>query len=179
MFRDENEKVVTKARVPKPKPEARKRASVSSSSSSSPSPESASMLGNFQEQAIVSRLMVKSPSLSAQDEGIKFFFNHYVTEIREPWGDINIVESQIFPLLCRSDSFANAVSSVGYAGLSNVTKDPSHMVIARRKYAASLKDIARALGDVGNSDLDTTLKSVVLLAAFEVCGSAAGFRRLL
>jgi hypothetical protein len=166
MFRDENEKVVTKARIPKPKPEQRKRSSVSSSSSSSP--ESASPPGSFHEQAIVSRLMVRSPSLASQDEGIKFFFNHYVTDIREPWGDLNILESTIFPLLCRSDSFANAVSSVGYAGLSNVTKDPKHMIIARRKYAASLQHITRALADVANSDLDTTLKSVVLLAAFEV-----------
>lgn len=114
----------------------------------------------------MSRVMVKSPSLSHHDEGIRFFFNHYVTDVRDSWGDMIAVEPQIFPLIC--DSFANAVSSVGYAGLSNVTKDPSHRVIARKKYAASIQDIARALKDMRNSDLGATLKSVVLLAAFEV-----------
>lgn len=112
--------------------------------------------------------MVRSPSLSARDEGITFFFNHYATEIPEPRGEPDIMGSTVYPLLCRSESFTNAVSSVGYAGLSNVTKNPNHMIIARRKYAASLQSITRALGDLANSDLDATLKSVLLLAAYEV-----------
>lgn len=176
MFRDENEKVVTKARVPKPKPEQRKRSS--SFGSLTCSSESASPSGSVQEQAMIPRLMIRSPSPAAQDEGIKFFFNHYVTEVQGPWGDLDIVETAMFPLLHRSDSFANAVSSVGYAGLSNVTKDPKHMIVARRKYVASLRDITRALGDVANSDLDATLKSVLLLAAFEVSSFSLCFVKL-
>jgi hypothetical protein len=60
------------------------------------------------------------------------------------------------------------VSSVGYAGLSNVTKNPEYTIIARRKYATSLQSITLALKDISNADLDATFKSVMLLAAFEV-----------
>jgi len=74
-----------------------------------------------------------------------------------------------------NDTFSNAVSSVGFAGLSNVTKNPTHMIIARRKYAASIRDITAALKDTSNADLDATFKSVMLLAAFEVSIIAESF----
>jgi hypothetical protein len=68
----------------------------------------------------------------------------------------------------QSQTFFNAVSSVGFAGLSNVTKNPIYTVSARRRYAASLGLITSALKDTSNADLFTTLVSVMLLAAFEV-----------
>lgn len=177
MFRDENEKVVTKARIPKPKPEQRRRARIPGSSSSrseSGSPPSS-------HSQTVTRLSLPPPSSALpvlQDEGIRFFFNHYVTVgALRPRTDQAILSSPMFPLIYRSESFCNAVSSVGYAGLSNVTKDPEHMIIARKKYATSIRNITRALEDVANSDLDATFKSVMLLAAFEVSQRAPSFRK--
>jgi hypothetical protein len=68
----------------------------------------------------------------------------------------------------QSQTFFNAVSSVGYAGLSNVTKNPNYTVFARKKYAASLRHITSALKDTSKADLHATLVSILLLAAFEV-----------
>lgn len=42
------------------------------------------------------------------------------------------------------------------------------MVVARKKYATSLRNITIALMDTSKADLDATFKSVMLLAAFEV-----------
>jgi hypothetical protein len=42
------------------------------------------------------------------------------------------------------------------------------MVIARGKYATSLRNITLTLKDTSKADLDTTFKSVMRLAAFEV-----------
>lgn len=72
------------------------------------------------------------------------------------------------PMIFGNPCFTNAVSSVGYAGLSNVTKNPEYMIVARKKYAASLRTITLALKDTSSADLDATFKSVLLLAAFEV-----------
>lgn len=47
------------------------------------------------------------------------------------------------------------------------------MVIARKKYAASLRDITRSLGDLAHSDLDATFKAVMLLAAFEIVNDSS------
>jgi len=100
-----------------------------------------------------------------------------------PPGRVGLPNSPIWPLLFANQSFNNAVSSVGYAGLSNVTKNPQHMVVARKKYAISLRNITSALMDTSKADLDATFKSVMLLAAFEVSlipvsGSYANIYRL-
>jgi hypothetical protein len=42
------------------------------------------------------------------------------------------------------------------------------MVVARRKYAASLHDVTKALREISNSNLDVIFRSVILLATFEV-----------
>ena len=42
------------------------------------------------------------------------------------------------------------------------------MIVARRKYAASLHYVTKSLKDVSHSNLNTTFRSVILLAAFEV-----------
>jgi gamma-glutamylcysteine synthetase len=47
-------------------------------------------------------------------------------------------------------------------------KEPRDMVIARGKYATSLRNITLTLKDTSKADLDTTFKSVKRLAAFEV-----------
>lgn len=75
-------------------------------------------------------------------------------------------------LLFGNEAFNDAVSSVGYAGLSNVTKHLEYMVIARRKYAESLRRITLALKDTSKADLDTIFKSTMVLAAFEVSPEA-------
>jgi hypothetical protein len=85
-----------------------------------------------------------------------------------PTGKFDLLDSPILATLLVNDSVNNAVSSVGYAGLSNVTNNPEHMVIARKKYATSLRNMTLALKDTANADLDAAFKSVILLAAFEV-----------
>jgi len=67
-----------------------------------------------------------------------------------------------------SPLFCNTVSSVGFAGLANVTKNTSYMVVARKKYAATLSQVKKALADISRTDLDDIFKSTVLLAAYEV-----------
>ncbi|KAM3074374.1 hypothetical protein ACMFMG_002819 [Clarireedia jacksonii] len=68
----------------------------------------------------------------------------------------------------------DAASSVGLAGLSNVTKDPNLMLIARRKHSDTLKRVIEELSDTTNSDLDMLFKKVVMLIVFELINAAPG-----
>ncbi|KAG4415650.1 hypothetical protein IFR04_011209 [Cadophora malorum] len=176
MFRDENEKVLTKARAPRQPSDAAKRTGSksrkgSADESGSSSSRSSSVVARRPEM-ISAQIRSISPALSAplQDEGIRFFFTHYVSSSPKLQnGEVDCTKSSPqWSLLSIDPSFNNAVSSVGFAGLSNVTKDPEHTIAARKKYAASLRDITLALQDTSKSDLDATFKSVMLLAAFEI-----------
>lgn len=172
LFRDESEKVVRKAKVPRSTPEHRKAAHCqTTSTNSTDSSVSTSPTRSVTPPNTVSQALGVSKSLTPQclDEGVIFFFDHYVTVNSNcPSWKVDLPNSAIWPTLFGNRAFNNAVSSVGYAGLSNVTKNPEYTIIARRKYATSLQGITLALKDTSNADLDATFKSVILLAAFEV-----------
>lgn len=71
------------------------------------------------------------------------------------------------PLFTSKASF-DAVSCVGLAGLSNVTNNQDLMMIARHKYAATIRHVGAALQEPASADLDDTFKAVIMLALFEV-----------
>ncbi|KAH9219464.1 hypothetical protein DL95DRAFT_443512 [Leptodontidium sp. 2 PMI_412] len=174
MFRDENEKVLTKV-LTNSRDLAKQNQSKSRKNSGDESVSSSSRSTSVARSPALPIGLLRfsiSPALAAplQDEGIRFFFTHYVTSGSRPLsGEVDFARgSPPWTLLSVDPSFNNAVSSVGFAGLSNVTKDPEHTIAARKKYAASLRDITIALKDTSTSDLDATFKSVMLLAAFEI-----------
>lgn len=108
-------------------------------------------------------------SLCFDDLGINFFFAHYVAA----GSNFSSVQSDpasspIWSSLFVDKTFYDAVSSVGFAGLSNVTKDYSLMLVARNKYVTTLGRISSALQDPDKMDLADTFKAVLLLTAFEV-----------
>jgi hypothetical protein len=108
-------------------------------------------------------------SLCLDDLGINFFFTHYVTLVSNlTSGKIEPVSQPMWSSLYADKTIHDAVSSVGFAGLSNVTKNPSHMAIARNKYVTTLGRINAALQDPDSMVLAETFKAVLLLAAFEV-----------
>jgi hypothetical protein len=180
LFRDESEKVVRKAKVPRGTPEHRKSStgqtqlkngpdrSASTSPPSSATPPSGSSRALVALNPSLQRRSL-SPTQFGLDDGVVFFFDNYVTlNSNYPSGNINMPKRPVMQSMFANHAFYNAVSSVGYAGLSNVTKNPGLMLVARKKYATSLRDITRALKDTSTADLDTAFKSVMLLAAFEV-----------
>jgi hypothetical protein len=102
------------------------------------------------------------------DEGLTFFFTHYVTVASKLANEQVDVTTPLWPWLFMQNRTIDAVSSVGLAGLSNVTKDPNLMLIARRKHSDTLKLVIEELSDTANVDLDMLFKRVVMLIVFEV-----------
>lgn len=188
LFRNENAKVVRKARAPSTTSTTEKRkAPRKPKRSNEPSPTSSSSLTTplspvdslmltdspwGSELSIISREstpLCSSVPLPFEDLGIHFFFTHYVTVVSDATsGQIEPAFAPMWASTFVDKTFYDAISSVGFAGLSNVTKDRSHMAVARNKYVITLRRINAALQDPENMDLADTFKSVLLLAAFEV-----------
>lgn len=175
-FRDESAKVVRKAHNPKHRTEQGKYKKIHEraisyaenfdDSIASPSD------GSSQSSLVLSPLQHSPsppPPLSPfLDEGTHFFFSHYVTRIVTKNGNNAPTLLPIWRDLHESPLFANSVSSVGFAGLHNVTKNESHKIIARNKYAVTVSRIKEVLADLETGDLDGTFRSILLLAAYEV-----------
>jgi hypothetical protein len=67
-----------------------------------------------------------------------------------------------------STSLADAVISIGTAGLAHFYKDPSVMVNANKKYSSALSSVSTLLRDSTSAKEDQTLMAVVLLGVYEV-----------
>lgn len=77
-----------------------------------------------------------------------------------------------FPTAPSNQTFFDAVSAVGLTALSNVKKDAGLMVLARQKYVGTLQNVGLALKSHTKADVQGTLKSIVMLALFEVGDSS-------
>lgn len=189
LFRDENEKVLRKAQLPKQlfeqkgrsRGQAKKKGDVAAQTktnddvaalNSTVSDEFADWYSTLSPFSDLSLAQSPPSPVGKEDEGLRFFFKHYVTGIEATFMKGDML-SPLWPLVFTNKSLANAVSSVGYAGLSNVTGISKHAVIARKKYVACIHDVNVALKDTSNSDLDATFTAVMLLAAFEVVNGSA------
>ena len=115
------------------------------------------ILGSFSLRSLLS-------STNIEDLGITFL-TCYVAVI-SPFATTQPSASSS-PLFT-SKASVDAVSCVGLAGLSNVTNNQDLMVIARHKYAATIRHVGAALQEPVSADLDDTFRAVVMLALFEV-----------
>lgn len=61
------------------------------------------------------------------------------------------------------------MAAVGLASLSNLKGDSSMMTVARQKYGLALRQTGRLIQTSSMPDFEVTMRSVVMLAMFEVC----------
>jgi hypothetical protein len=61
------------------------------------------------------------------------------------------------------------MTAVGLASLSNLKSDPNMMTIARQKYGMALRQTRHLIQTSEMPDFEVTMRSVVMLAMFEVC----------
>jgi hypothetical protein len=185
MFRDENAKVVRRAHGPGKSVEQGRSPGQGSSPNLFPESSSSTSALHVQSyntpslpalpwgsklQSTLSTMFPLGLDLpSPEHKGLAFFFTHYAS-INSPFVD-GTLDPKMSPLyldLQRSKPFYNAVSSVGLAGLSNVTNDNSLMLLAKHKHAETLSYVAGVLSKIDSADLEETLKHVMLLSIFEV-----------
>lgn len=163
-FRDENERILRKVRLP----------SISSTSKSKKTPSDQNI--DLRQLALLSPTRISSsevefcsgsPSIShrsqtaesnqmlvhtqipSSDEGINFVLTHY---LMSPYKCSSMAQ-EIYSFFLQNETL-EAVSSLGLAGLSNATKDPKYMVLARKKHSETMQGVIKELGDMANADLE-------------------------
>jgi hypothetical protein len=174
LFRDENEKVIRKARG-RPALAERLEAKGAEKEDELGEPLDSPQITTPGELQTLSN--ASSPTITIfrnlltpiDDPGINFFFHQYMTvsspsSIEQP----DIFSSQLWRGVTQHKPFLDAVSCVGLAGLSNVRNDQQLMRMARLKYAATLRRVMTSLQVLESADMGYTLKAVMLLVLFEV-----------
>jgi hypothetical protein len=116
-------------------------------------------------------LFANSPCISAippsfDDLGLHFFFTHYVTEF---FNILPVLKKDGFSTPCSyGPALGDVVSSVGFAGLSNLTKNRKYMIAARKRYVTALGWVHDTLKSPSTVNAADTFKAIMMLAAFEV-----------
>lgn len=114
--------------------------------------------------SLLGQLLISPPSL---DKGIEFFYDNYITFISStPIGQAALPASPAWDLLFTNPAYSKACSAAGYAGLSNMSRNPDHMITARKQYALSLHSIKSTIQD--KSSLAISFESAMILMVFEI-----------
>ncbi|CAF3508594.1 unnamed protein product [Fusarium graminearum] len=140
---------------------------------SSPSSSSSSSIISKSSAVITTRPVYTQPprlptpiDTSIEDQGIQFYVNRYLIghpdEPRHP-GDLTNTEWLWDPAV------QDIMAAVGLASLSNLKGDSSMMTVARQKYGLALRQTGRLIQTSSMPDFEVTMRSVVMLAMFEVC----------
>ncbi|KAF9775785.1 hypothetical protein IL306_006096 [Fusarium sp. DS 682] len=149
-------------------------ASTASQQTSSPTPQSpaSSLYHTSYKAPRVQPIVIRPPRLSPpidtslEEQGIQFYINRYLIghpdEPRSP-GDLPHTGWLWDPAV------QDVMAAVGLASLSNLRDDPNMMTIARQRYGMALRQTGRLVQTSSMPDFEVTMRSVVMLAMFEVC----------
>jgi hypothetical protein len=108
-------------------------------------------------------------SSSVDEQGLKFFFNRFVTAISAVENSPYDIKSPPFLRdISLEARLRDAVISVGLAALANVTRDRSLLLVSREKYVAAINTVRLAVGNPEQANPDQTFKLIVMLSLYEV-----------
>ena len=174
MFRDERRRIVQRMKGSNQLPN---KTSVldklqSSSSREVAQPQLSESPLSARPSTPVSPLGQLSISPPALDKGIEFFYDNYIIFISStPIGRAALPASAAWDFVFTNPAYSNACSAAGYAGLSNITGDPGHIITARKHYALSLHSIKSTIED--KSNLAMSFESAMILTMFEIVNAGS------
>ncbi|KAF4456934.1 hypothetical protein F53441_1058 [Fusarium austroafricanum] len=147
-------------------------ASTASQQTSSPTPPSPAPSSYHHTSSKTQPILIQPSRLptpidsTLEEQGVQFYVNRYLIghpdEPRSP-GDLPNTEWLWDPAV------QDVMAAVGLASLSNLKGDPNMMTIARQKYGMALRQTGRLVQTSSMPDFEVTMRSVVMLAMFEVC----------
>jgi hypothetical protein len=120
-----------------------------------------------------SDFLCRELSTPVEEQATCFFFHNYVLD--DFIGYYSYVPS-VYSVLPAGCALAEAITSLGMAGIANSRKDTRLMISANLKYMSALRTINGALRDPYEAITDQTLVAVMLLGLFEVCHFIFGMR---
>ncbi|RSL50620.1 hypothetical protein CEP53_008721 [Fusarium sp. AF-6] len=106
---------------------------------------------------------------SLEEQGVQFYINRYLIghpdEPKTP-GDLSSTEWLWDPAV------QDVMAAVGLASLSNLRGDNNLMTTARQRYGVALRQTGRLIQTSVTPDFEVTMRSVVMLAMFELVKGA-------
>jgi len=118
------------------------------------------------QTSLFSDLMYRELSTPVEEHATCFFFQNY---IRDDFIGYYSYAPSVYSTLTAGCALAEAITSLGMAGIAHSKKDTRLMINANIKYTSALHTINAALRDPYESKTDQTLVAVMLLGLFEVC----------
>jgi hypothetical protein len=103
---------------------------------------------------------------SLEEQGIQFYVTRYVLGHPEEPADVQSLATS--PWLWHPAQ-QDIMAAVGLAGLSNLLGRQDMVTLARQKYGAALQNASKLISKPTPTDLAVTMRTVVMLALFEVC----------
>jgi hypothetical protein len=192
MFRDESTKVMQKAHAQWGVSESELGEASGSSPTSTASPASTRSRSSMSEApsprppttlATATRARRKSPEerrLAREilptpvDKAIQFYIEHYVIGLPDEAKAGQELQGLRW---VHASGTRDIMAAVGMAGLSNLNGDRQLSMLAEQHYGLALQNITSSIRDMAALDLDIVLRSVVMMAMYEVSslpGSAPG-----
>ncbi|KAK3692946.1 hypothetical protein B0T22DRAFT_367393 [Podospora appendiculata] len=166
MFRDESAKVIQKAHALWGVPEASGSGSGSDSSPVSTSPASPThSRSSVDERPRWKAQVPKEIYATKADQAVRFFIEHYlIGHPDEPkaGGELKGVK------WLHSPTIRHSMAAVGLASLGNLRGDKDLHTLARQNYGLALQNMASSIKDMQAADLDVSIRTVVMLALYEV-----------
>lgn len=106
---------------------------------------------------------------SMEEQGLKFFFNRFVTAISAVQNSpYDIKSPPFFNAISLEARLRDAIISVGLAAMANVTRNRSLLLASREKYVAAINSVRLAVGNPEQANPDQTFKLIVMLSLYEV-----------
>ncbi|KAJ4264743.1 hypothetical protein NW762_004986 [Fusarium torreyae] len=148
-------------------------ASNTSHQSSPPTPPSpASFYHTPSANTVAQPIFIQPPRLpspvdpSLEEQGVQFYVNRYlIGHPDEPRSAIDLPTTEWL----WDPAVQDVMTAVGLASLANLRGDPNMMTTARQRYGMALRQTGRLIQSSSMPDFEVTMRSVIMLAMFEVC----------
>ncbi|KAJ9154748.1 White-opaque regulator 1-like protein 2 [Pleurostoma richardsiae] len=114
---------------------------------------------------LVSMPLYPRPSTSPIERGIQFYLDRYL--LRYP-DEPRTVEDVSQKHWFHEPALQTVMAAVGLAGISNLTGNEEMRVVAGQQYGKALQSTAQVIRDRANDAIIVAVRSVVMLALFEV-----------
>lgn len=174
-FRDENDKAARRSAMAKSRSEARRKRVKDSTPDPDGSPVSScpsrlsSVVQRRSSPMFLGQTIPAAVSSSLEEQGLRFFFNRFVTAISAVENSPYDIKSPPFlGAISLEARLRDAVISVGLAAMANVTRDRTLLLVSREKYVAAINSVRLAVGNPEQVSPDQTFKLIVMLSLYEV-----------
>jgi hypothetical protein len=107
---------------------------------------------------------------TSDERGLQFYVNRYLVGHPDDPRSPNELGTIIW---LWHPGLQDIMSAIGLAGLANLTGNTEMKTVARAKYGAALRQTGKLINDPSTPYLQVTMRSIVMLALFEVTATPA------